>query len=701
MGWEIAPAGSAFAAFAAEWDRLNAELYGSHPFFDSRFVAPLLEFFGQGSEQLCVHRTSARVDGALIVRPLGLGRWELFMPSQSQAGPVLLRDARLLETLMTELPGYACTIDLLRLDPQFSPTWSGLRRPRTVLEHALTMTVNLDGSFEAYWQSRPKKLRSNLSRYQARARQQFGASTLVTIDDPQQIRAALTRYGALETSGWKGQAGTAVNIDNDQGKFYEKVLTSFAASGQARVIELHMGEKLAASRLIILHDGTWTVLKTTYDESLAAMAPGRQLLYEVLRQAFSETPSGEVEFYTNATRDQAEWATSLRYIAHHQLYRNAMLAGGFWLARQVRDSLTSQAQPVAEGKTTKFAPAVVRTYQAIADLPPEATRLFQDHGHQNIEFSPEWFENLQQSVFRSDPGVRYYVRELAGVPSAILPLRLTYQGPVKEIESLANYYTSLYAPISAPECTALDLLALLKQADQDHGGADVMRFCPMDPESAAYEALLTALATSGWIAFRFFRFGNWFLKVEGSWSEYLARREGKLRSTIKRMTRRFLAGGGTVEIVTDLAQVEPAIKAFNDVYALSWKEPEPYPDFVPGLIRWLAAKGELRLGIAHYADRPIAAQLWTVSHGKATIFKLAYDDAFAQLSPGTVLSARLMEHVIDRDGVKEVDYLIGDDEYKQSWMSHRRERSGIVAYRLTTLSGFARLIQEIASRSLH
>jgi CelD/BcsL family acetyltransferase involved in cellulose biosynthesis len=46
-----------------------------------------------------------------------------------------------------------------------------------------------------------------------------------------------------------------------------------------------------------------------------------------------------------------------------------------------------------------------------------------------------------------------------------------------------------------------------------------------------------------------------------------------------------------------------------------------------------------------------------------------------------------MQHVIDQDHVQEIDYLSGDDAYKQSWMSHRRQRSGIVAFNPRTLAG--------------
>jgi hypothetical protein len=244
------------------------------------------------------------------------------------------------------------------------------------------------------------------------------------------------------------------------------------------------------------------------------------------------------------------------------------------------------------------------------------------------------------------------------------------------------------------------LVPLLQTANADHGGAHVMRFAPMDPESPTYEALLAALRSSGWIPFRFLSFGNWYLKVTGDYATYLKTRSGSLRSTIKRMHKKFIAEGGTLEIVTDMSGVEPAIAAYQHVYARSWKKPEPYPDFVPGLIRWLAEKGKLRLGIARLAGQPIAAQLWIANHGKAYIFKVAYDEEFNAYSPGTLVSNLLMEQVIDHDKVDEVDFLIGDDKYKQLWMSHRRERWGIVAYNPNTLYGNALLLKEVTGRLL-
>lgn len=701
MTWEIKSARDAFSAFAPEWDRLNAELYGGHPLFDSRFVLPLLEFFGNGSERLCIHRTSTATDGALILRPLGWGRWALFLPAQAQAGPVLLADPRLLETLMPALPGFAWSIDLLALDPDFCPDWRSLRLPQAMAQHAVTMAVATDGGFEDYWQARPRHLASNMRRYLRRSQEALGTTSLVLVTETNRIREAVTRYGALEMAGWKGKAGTAVDIDNVQGNFYEKTLRDFAATGEAKVAELHIGGKIAASRLIILHKQMWVMLKTTYDESLAAMAPGRQLLHETLREAFSELHSGKVEFYTNATRDQAEWATSLRCISHRQLMRNDVFGVAYAIASAMRNALRMSPSKPADDTATTFTPRRIEQYQDTQDLSPAEIQLIDDGARQNVELSRAWFDNLQHAVFTNDPGVRYYVTESNGSPSAVLPVRLTRRGLIRQIESLANYYTSLYSPLLSPKATALDLAPLLDVANRDHGGAHVMRFSPLDPDSPAYAGLLTALRSNGWIPFPFFCFGNRYLKVEKTWPEYLRDREGSLRNTIKRMKKKFSAEDGTLEIVTDPDSAEHAIQAFNDVYSLSWKKPEPYPDFIPGLIRWLAAEGKLRLGIARLAGRPIASQLWFVSHGKASIFKLAFDPAYAVFSPGTLLTAHLMEHVTDRDGVKEVDFLIGDDDYKKLWMSHRRERWGIVAYNPRTLIGLALLVREVLGRALH
>ena len=66
------------------------------------------------------------------------------------------------------------------------------------------------------------------------------------------------------------------------------------------------------------------------------------------------------------------------------------------------------------------------------------------------------------------------------------------------------------------------------------------------------------------------------------------------------------------------------------------------------------------------------------------------------LSAGTVLSAHLFKHALDEDRVVEIDYLTGDDAYKQSWMTERRQRVGIIACNPRTPRGLMIGARELA-----
>ena len=98
-------------------------------------------------------------------------------------------------------------------------------------------------------------------------------------------------------------------------------------------------------------------------------------------------------------------------------------------------------------------------------------------------------------------------------------------------------------------------------------------------------------------------------------------------------------------------------------------------------------RGWARVGVARVDGRAAAAQIWYVHNGVASIFKLAYDDDYAKLSVGSLLTMRMMREAMDVDGVHRIDYLCGDDGYKRQWMSARRERWGIRVHNPRALRG--------------
>lgn len=341
----------------------------------------------------------------------------------------------------------------------------------------------------------------------------------------------------------------------------------------------------------------------------------------------------------------------------------------------------------------------VSVYKHPDEFPDDVNQLFAAGAQTNVESSVAWYNNLVNAVYPGDVAICIYVLRKNNIPLAALPMRVTRSAFGQQAGSLSNYYTALYAPVTSSALTASDMTELIRAIKSAHTPLAAMRFAPMAPESADYGLLLQALRACGFKAFTFFRFGNWYQPVIDDWQTYLKNREGTVRSTIKRMGKKFANEGGSLELVQGGENLERGLAAYQHVYALSWKQPEPYPEFVPGLIRTCAAHSWLRLGVAWLNGKPIAAQLWIVANGKANIYKLAYDESFKAYAPGTLLTAMLMEHVIEQDKVREVDYLIGDDPYKKSWMSKRRERWGIIAYNPRSMAGLLGLMHEVLGRA--
>ncbi|ANU08143.1 GNAT family N-acetyltransferase [Paraurantiacibacter namhicola] len=166
---------------------------------------------------------------------------------------------------------------------------------------------------------------------------------------------------------------------------------------------------------------------------------------------------------------------------------------------------------------------------------------------------------------------------------------------------------------------------------------------------------------------------NRTLAVAGrSYAEYHASLPGRLRTTLKRKAKK-------VEIRISERFDEAIWESYEDIYAESWKPEEGDPDF---LRRFAHEQGDLiRLACAYAEGAPVAAQFWSVEGGVAYIHKLAHRESAKAISPGSSLTAALMEHVIDRDGVQLADFGTGDDPYKRDWMDGARTRFALTAWK--------------------
>jgi hypothetical protein len=306
-------------------------------------------------------------------------------------------------------------------------------------------------------------------------------------------------------------------------------------------------------------------------------------------------------------------------------------------------------------------------------LPESADTLFAMAEKESIFFSRPWFENLVRHALAENQSMLLAcVVEEAHV-LAMLPLMKDSGG---HWQSLGHLYTSLYTLLLAQSDRESVLKCLVEGLYERQIYS--LRLDPVADNDRNMQSLERAMEACGYACHRYFRFYNWIHRLQGqTFDDYMAARPARVRNTIARKRRKLEREHGyRIRLYTD-NDLQQGIADYNAVYQASWKAKELFGNFVEGLAEKLSGQGWLRLAILYIDEKPAAAQFWFVVHGKASIFRLVYDEAWKQYSPGSILTSYLMKQVIDIDKVIEIDFLTGNDAYKQDWMSERRERRGL------------------------
>ncbi|MBB5018315.1 hypothetical protein HNQ59_001603 [Chitinivorax tropicus] len=331
----------------------------------------------------------------------------------------------------------------------------------------------------------------------------------------------------------------------------------------------------------------------------------------------------------------------------------------------------------------------IRCFNTLKFLPDVLVNAFSAAGQQSVFYSLPWFRNYLAAVEGPSANLRLLTASGRDAQAALVMLRKQSELPLKPsmLIGAQNYYSCLFGPAYSGQPNQALFDAMLSLAGQEQ--VDLLDLHPLDRESPCYTLLKNALENNGWWVDEYFCFGNWYLELNGRrYSEYYESLPSKLKNTLKRKKKALdQAGNARFEIIENGPDLDRIIADYIRIYNASWKVPEPYQEFMPGLFKTCAEQGWLRAGVAYVDDEPAAAQLWIVHDKQALIYKLAYDERFSKLSVGSILTAMIMEYVIDRDHVEMIDYLTGDEPYKQDWMSHRRERWGIIAYNPRSLKG--------------
>jgi len=296
-----------------------------------RAAAPL-HIVGDGGDKKLVHLAHT------LREPLGL----------------LYRDEESLEILLKALLKAPWPLMLDRMDSEM-PEAAALHR----LQSRRRLTnfrfaggsywVPLEGrDFAALEASMSKDKRSKMRNYRRKADGMGKVEFLAHAPGPDDIDDFLKEFFRVESQGWKGRTGAAIQGRPDQVHFYTEFPRRLARQNALRLFEMRVDGVMIAGRIAADLTGKLWELKIGYDERFAACRPGLLLTHETLRHACELGRDG-YEFLGYTEDWERFWAPSER---HYECYRSYPLSTrGAW-------SLATDAFRFAAARArTRFASA--------------------------------------------------------------------------------------------------------------------------------------------------------------------------------------------------------------------------------------------------------------------------------------------------------------------------------------------------------
>lgn len=159
------------------------------------------------------------------------------------------------------------------------------RRLVAVDRQHVSPVVDTTGEFDDYRHQMRRHWRELERRQRKLEREHSVRYELLRI--PDDVDGELARGLAVEASGWKGAAGTAITSSADTLAFYRAVARGFHRTGRLRLSELWVDGRVVAFDLCLLHRRRLHLLKTGYDESIRSLAPGLVLRRAVVERCFA------------------------------------------------------------------------------------------------------------------------------------------------------------------------------------------------------------------------------------------------------------------------------------------------------------------------------------------------------------------------------------------------------------------------------
>jgi CelD/BcsL family acetyltransferase involved in cellulose biosynthesis len=334
------------AAIAREWDELSDRV-GAAPFLRPGWLVAWLGAWGESPRILAL-----RERGELrAVLPLARGRGLLSAPANSHtplAGAVVEDSSYLRQLAQAVVAARAPRTDLRSLDPS-DPLVAELRaaalaRGHTMIERVTDREpyVDLRGSFEDYEAGLPRKHRKEMRRLRRRLEDE-GEVVVEFADGRERLGELLEEGFAIEGSGWKTDAGSAIVAVPKAHRFYREVAGWAAARGWLRLAFLRLDGRPLAFDFCLEMGGSFYALKGGYDVDYRRFGPGSLLTYESLRRA-SANGLTSYEFLGTDDPYKLQWTSAIRERVRLQIFSRSLAGRGQDAAWRYGRPLVKRAQ---------------------------------------------------------------------------------------------------------------------------------------------------------------------------------------------------------------------------------------------------------------------------------------------------------------------------------------------------------------------
>ncbi len=335
------------AEFAAEWDELVDRSAEPCPWVRPGWVEAWWRAFGRGRLDVVTRRPAGRL---AAVAPFAVRRGAMVAPAnyhtpafelvgedddavRSIAADVLARQPRRIEARFVtqgEVTARAMQEAARGVDYRL------LERP---LERS--PYVETSGGWDAFLTGLGGKRRRELRRRRGRLDEQ-GRVEVVIEDGRHRLDELLAEGLRVEGAAWKQDRGTAIASDAATTAFYTDVARWAAGRGALRLAFLRLDGRDLAFDFAMEEGGRHYLLKTGYDPTYRALAPGLLLRREMIERAFRQGLRS-YEFLGTDEPWKLDWTTSLRERIELQAFAPSAPGRADWAAHRYVRPLVARA----------------------------------------------------------------------------------------------------------------------------------------------------------------------------------------------------------------------------------------------------------------------------------------------------------------------------------------------------------------------